>query len=304
MRAAKAHHVSTPCSGGPPVTCRADRRRYRLLSLVHRPVRVPARARSRTSWSPSCRPGAPGRAARRRRGPRAPLEGARLLEGRPRHQHPPHRLRREPARPQRCRRGDGRDLARTAPCTTRCAAGSTTSSRSTSRPRSRTARTRDVRACTPRPAPARSPNSPASRDPVRAAAEHPEMRIETAGKTPGSSPRPRSIAWLEGSSLATSATPGLDVGARQRRTSSRGADRGQRCVAPRRGRRRRATTSNAPLRDAAGHHRRHRRPARARRRRPARPQHCGATRSPRTASTTTRRPTLRSRPRRRCSRRR
>ena len=54
---------------------------------------------------PSCR------AARRRRGARAPVEGAHVLQRRPRHQHPPHRVRREPPRPQRRRRGDRRDLA-------------------------------------------------------------------------------------------------------------------------------------------------------------------------------------------------
>ena len=46
----------------------------------------------------------PRRDPRRRRRPREPLEGPRLLEGGPRHQHPPHRLRRRPAHPQRRRR--------------------------------------------------------------------------------------------------------------------------------------------------------------------------------------------------------
>ena len=41
--------------------------------------------------------GVADRGARRRRRPREPLEGPRLLEGGPRHQHPPHRLRRRPA---------------------------------------------------------------------------------------------------------------------------------------------------------------------------------------------------------------
>ena len=55
--------------------------------------------------------GLPARGARRRRRPRAPLQGPRLLQGGPRHQHPPDRLRRRPALPQR-RAGDHRrDLA-------------------------------------------------------------------------------------------------------------------------------------------------------------------------------------------------
>ena len=57
--------------------------------------------------------GAPARARleagdpRRRHRPRKPLQGPRLLEGGPRHQHPPDRLRRRPAQPQR-RAGDHR----------------------------------------------------------------------------------------------------------------------------------------------------------------------------------------------------
>ena len=61
----------------------------------------PARPRSPTCWSGSCSAGAQAGGARRRRGAREPVQGTRLLEGGPRHEHPQDRLRREPALAQR-----------------------------------------------------------------------------------------------------------------------------------------------------------------------------------------------------------
>ena len=76
-----------------------------------------AQALDAASWPRS----APRRDPRRRRGPHAPLEGPRLLEGGPRHQHPPHRLRGAAARAQRRRRDRRGDLALRGRPATRCA---------------------------------------------------------------------------------------------------------------------------------------------------------------------------------------
>ena len=80
----------------------------------------------------------PRRASRRRHRPHAPLEGPRLLEGGPRHQHRAHRLGRLAHRARRRRRGRLRHLAvRGDAAGTRARSSSSTrrSSRSTSRPR-------------------------------------------------------------------------------------------------------------------------------------------------------------------------
>ena len=110
-----------------------------LLLVVHRPLgrRQEHDRRDRGRRAAGARPA--GRAARRRRGARAPLEGPRLLQGRPRREHPPHRMGRLGAGAQRRGVGDGRDLP-VPRCATRCGAGSTTLSRSTWRRRSKTAR--------------------------------------------------------------------------------------------------------------------------------------------------------------------
>ncbi len=80
--------------------------------LVHRALGRRARRRSRTTSSSELRKREiEARGARRRHRPREPLQGPRLLEGGSRHQHPSHRLRRQPALAQR-RAGDHRrDLA-------------------------------------------------------------------------------------------------------------------------------------------------------------------------------------------------
>ena len=122
--------------------------------LVHRAVRLGQEHRRP-------RPGrAPGRVRPellvpgRRRDPHAPVQGPGIQQGRPRHQHPPRRLRGRPGRqprrhdallgdqplPRHPRRGQ-EDVA------------GATSSRSTARRRSRSASSATSRGCTPRPAP-------------------------------------------------------------------------------------------------------------------------------------------------------
>ena len=120
-----------------------DRPRRRLHALVHRPLRLrqdddraPRRARARP---PRPRRRVPGR----RHGAHAPLEGPRLLEGGPRHEHRADRLGRLAPHAPRRRRDRGRDLAvrRDARRTrARSSRSSARSSRSTSRRRSTSAR--------------------------------------------------------------------------------------------------------------------------------------------------------------------
>ena len=86
-------------------------RRRRLHPLVHR-----ALGRRQDHDRPPRRPGARGarqdrRVPRRRHRPHAPLEGPRVLEGGPRHEHRAHRLGRLPADAARRRRHRRRDLA-------------------------------------------------------------------------------------------------------------------------------------------------------------------------------------------------
>ena len=89
------------------------RPRRRLHPLVHRPLRLrqvddrpPRRPRARAARSDR-------RVPRRRHRPHAPVEGARLLQGGPGHEHRAHRLGRVETDPARRRRHRGRDLART-----------------------------------------------------------------------------------------------------------------------------------------------------------------------------------------------
>ncbi len=81
-----------------PTSCAArhpPRAQAGLHGLLHRPLRlgqVDHRQRAAGQAHGDGRP--PGDAARRRRRAQAPVLRARLLQGAPRHQHPPHRLRR------------------------------------------------------------------------------------------------------------------------------------------------------------------------------------------------------------------
>ena len=82
-----------------------------IHNLVHGPVgrRQVHDRRPRDSRARAPRSG--GRAARRRRRAHAPLEGPRLLQGGPRHQHPAHRLGLEPHHAPRRRHRRLGDLA-------------------------------------------------------------------------------------------------------------------------------------------------------------------------------------------------
>ena len=92
-----------------------------VLPLVHRILRCRQEHDRERRRRRAPQPRAPGRAARRRRGPRAPLSRPHLLQGRPRHQHPPDRLGREGPGPQWRRRDHGRDLP--VPGDPRCSEG-------------------------------------------------------------------------------------------------------------------------------------------------------------------------------------
>ena len=158
----------------------------RLHALVHRPLRVGQvddRARDRAR----ARPARPGRRVPRRRlGPPAPLQGPRVLEGGPRHEHRADRLGRLAAHAPGRRRDRGRDLP--VPRDTRrrrasWSSSSAASSRSTSQPRSTSAPAATSTASTRRRSPARSRASRASTTRTRSP-ESPEIVVETEGKTP------------------------------------------------------------------------------------------------------------------------
>ncbi len=83
----------------------------RLHALVHRPVRL-RQVDDRPPGRPRARPARPRRRVPgRRHRPHAPVEGPRLLEGGPRHEHRADRLGRLAADPPGRRRDRGRDLA-------------------------------------------------------------------------------------------------------------------------------------------------------------------------------------------------
>ena len=170
----------------------------RLHALVHRPLGVGQdddRAHHRAGARQAR---ARRRVPRRRHGPHAPLEGPRLLEGGPRHEHRAHRLGRlAPHAPGR-RRDRGRDLPVRGDPAEGPRAGRAVrrrSSRSSSRRRSTSASSATSTASTRRRSPARSRASPASTIPTRRR-ESPEIVVETEGKTPEESAR-SCIAKLE-----------------------------------------------------------------------------------------------------------
>ena len=129
-----------------------------LHRVLHRPLRRRQVDHRAGAHGQAARDGRPaGDAARRRPRAQEPLLRARLLEGAPRHQHPPHRLRRlrdhqerrhRDLRPDRSLRARAQGGARD----DRAAAAA--SSWSTSRRRSRSASRATARASTPRRAPA------------------------------------------------------------------------------------------------------------------------------------------------------
>ena len=98
------------------------------------------------------------RGPRRRRGAHQPLQGPRLLEGRPRHQHPPDRLRGPAAVAQRHPGDHGGDLAVSATCALRCALPRPPSSGCTCAARSTNWCGVTSGACTSERSPARSAN--------------------------------------------------------------------------------------------------------------------------------------------------
>ena len=166
---------------------------HRLLPLVHRPVRAPARHDRRTSWSTSCATGA-GVELLDGDESASTCRRASVLEGRPRHQHPPDRVRREPARPQRRRRGDCRDLA--VPLGARRSRGWIDNFVEIHVATSlEDCEARDVKGLYAKARSARSRSSPASPTRTRRRS-NPEIRIETRA-APRRSPPPKSSTWLE-----------------------------------------------------------------------------------------------------------
>ena len=137
----------------------------RLHPLVHRPLRVGQvddRARDRAR-ARQARPGR--RVPRRRLGAPAPLQGPRVLEGGPRHEHRADRLGRLAAHAPGRRRDRRRDLPVPRDPREGARAGRAVrpaSSRSSSRPRSTSARAATSTASTRRRSPARSRASRAS----------------------------------------------------------------------------------------------------------------------------------------------
>ena len=117
----------------------------RLHDLVHRPLRLGQEHHRPPAGDRAAETRPQGRGARRRRRAHAPVEGPRLQQGGPRHQHPPHRL--GVRGPVAQRRGGDRapPSARIARSATRSEPTSAASSRSTWRRRCEVLADRDVK---------------------------------------------------------------------------------------------------------------------------------------------------------------
>ena len=120
----------------------------------------------------------------RRRGPQEPVEGPRVLQGGPRHEHPSDRLRGEPAHAQRRRHDLLPDLALQGELATRAAPRSATSSRSTStRPSRRSPQHRDPKGLYKKALAGEITGFTGVDDPYEAP-ENPEAKLDTLVETP------------------------------------------------------------------------------------------------------------------------
>ena len=207
--------TSISCRGGSPpsqrhgpaeasrIVCRhgPERRSARgLLRVVYRPVGRRQEHDRRDRDQRAAGPWPAGGAPRRRRGAGAPLEGSHVLERRPGYEHPPHRLGRELL----ARNGVVAVTAAISPYRALPRRGAEPdrriSSKSTSRPRSKSAKTATSKVSTRRPAPARSRSSPAYPTPTSR-----RFTRRSASRPPAARPRESAaevVTWLAAHNLA------------------------------------------------------------------------------------------------------